>query len=346
MTFNPVDQAILNMLKVNMGHKNGEKVGIVCQQWGVHLPAETKPAFERSIDLCAKMYDVFLAALGGDKVFLYPYIPEEARSGVDMPLRYKSNLSASKGDPDVLFLPTAFSLTHTDFRREFTAKGARIASMPTFTLEMFAEDGPMNTDYLALEQKCRKIADALKDSSSGLVHITGERTDIVVEIDPKLIHKSLGMLTKRGEWGNLPGAETYVVPVFKGKRSNGYFTVPPGWGGPFALTEELTFYVEEGCFTEVEGKSAVSRDYIQEQIAPLLFQKEGYNVLAELGFGVNPQINARSIQKFGWSALLAEKIGNSVHFANGNSKGMGGENDVPVHIDWVVPEVNINYNYP
>lgn len=342
---NPADQAILKMLKVNMGHKNGERVGIVCQQWGAHLPPETRPAFERSADLCQRMYEVILGALGKDKVFLYSYIPEEARSGVDVPLRYKSDWLAARSDTDILFLPTAFSLTHTDFRREFTAKGARIASMPTFTLDMFAEDGPMNTDYLALEQKCREIADALKDSSKGLVHIIGKGTSMVVEINKKLIHKSLGMLTKRGEWGNLPGAETYVVPVFKGERSNGYFTVPQGWGGPFALPEELTFYVEEGCFTAVEGKSAASKDYIRDHIAPLLFQKEGYNVLAELGFGANPQINAQSIQKFGWSALLAEKIGDSVHFANGNSKGMGGENDVPVHIDWVVPEVKICYNY-
>ena len=335
----------MNMLKVNMGHRNGEIVGIVCQQWDAHLPPETQPAFERSTDLCQRMYEVFLSGLGKDKVFLYSYIPDEARHGMDIPSKFKSDLLASRGNTDVLFLPTAFSLTHTDFRREFTVKGTRIASMPTFTLGMFAEDGPMNADYTALDRKCREIAAALSDSSKGLVHIIGKGTNMIVEINPQLIHRSSGMLTKKGDYGNLPGAETYVVPVFKGERSNGYFTVPQGWGGPFALAEELTFYVENGCFTSVEGKSAGSKDYVQDKIAPLLFQKEGYNVLAELGFGVNPKVNAQSLRKFGWSALLAEKIGDSVHFANGNSKGMGGENDVPVHIDWVVPEVKICYNY-
>ncbi|MGB4704322.1 MAG: hypothetical protein WBI18_04510 [Candidatus Saccharicenans sp.] len=40
---------------------------------------------------------------------------------------------------------------------------------------------------------------------------------------------------------------------------------------------------------------------------------------------------------------MAEKIFGSIHFANGNSKGMGGRNDVPVHIDWVVPNVRAEY---
>jgi len=44
-----------------------------------------------------------------------------------------------------------------------------------------------------------------------------------------------------------------------------------------------------------------------------------------------------------WSTLVAEKIGGSAHFANGNSLGMGGKNDVPIHIDWVVPGVELEF---
>jgi len=41
--------------------------------------------------------------------------------------------------------------------------------------------------------------------------------------------------------------------------------------------------------------------------------------------------------------LLAKKIYNTVHFANGRSINIGGDNDVDTHIDWVVPVTNIDY---
>ena len=70
-----------------------------------------------------------------------------------------------------------------------------------------------------------------------------------------------------------------------------------------------------------------------------------FDVLAELGIGTNPSLNRDYILRHGWSTLVAEKIGGSAHFANGNSKSMGGVNEVPVHIDWVVDQVEITYDF-
>jgi leucyl aminopeptidase (aminopeptidase T) len=80
-------------------------------------------------------------------------------------------------------------------------------------------------------------------------------------------------------------------------------------------------------------------------IKPILFSQPDFDVMAELGIGTNPNINADYIARKGWTILTAEKISGSAHFANGNSKAMGGKNDVPIHIDWVVPNVTIHYDF-
>jgi leucyl aminopeptidase (aminopeptidase T) len=143
-------------------------------------------------------------------------------------------------------------------------------------------------------------------------------------------------------YDNLPGAEAFAVPRHRG-RTNGYFTVPKGWGGQQPISCEAKFIVKEGVIVDVQGQNSKDQGYIDNEIKPLIFGKPDHNVVAELGIGTNPNVTPQYIKEHGWSALLAEKIIGSAHFANGNSKAMGGRNDVPVHIDWVVPDVRIEF---
>lgn len=329
-----IDQAILNSLKVNMGYKKGERVAIIMQEWNPKFGREVLSRFEKGRTLCLRMFEVFKKAKVD--VELISYTPEEGRSGVDAPQELYERI----GFREIIFMPTVFSLTHTNFRRVQTEKGSRIASMPGFTLEMFEEGGPMNVDYQILHEKTVEIAENLKRSK--YVRIVAEETDITVEIEPELVHVSSGLLDKPGKYGNLPGAEAYVVPVHEG-NSNGYFTVPEGWGGANPIKYKAKFFIKKGRFVDVNAESEEAQEYIEREIKPLIFGGEDFNILAELGIGTNPNITKDYIQKKGWNTLVAEKIFGSAHFANGNSKGMGGKNDVPVHIDWVVPDVKIYF---
>ncbi len=333
---NKIDNAILNSLKVNMGYKEGEKVAIIMQEWNPKFGTEFVQKFNQAKDLCVRIYEVFKNA--NVDVELISYTPEEARSGVDVP----QELYEKTGFKEIIFMPTVFSLTHTNFRRAQSEKGSRIASMPGFTLEMFEEGGPMDVDYHILHEKTVEMAENL--GGSKYVRIVAEGTDITVEIDPELVHVSSGLLDKPGKYGNLPGAEAYVVPVHEGD-SFGYFTVPEGWGGANPLKYKAKFFIEKGRFADVKGESKEAQDYIEKEIKPLIFGGKDFNILAELGIGTNPNITKDYIQRKGWNTLVAEKIFGSAHFANGNSKGMGGKNDVPVHIDWVVPDVKIYFKF-
>jgi len=327
-----VERAIFNSLKINMGYKDGETVAIIMQEWNPKFGREILTKFEKAKGLCLKMYEIFRK--NNVDVELISYMPEEARSGADAPEEVYKKI----GNKEIIFMPTVFSLTHTNFRRVQTEKGSRIASMPGFTLEMYEEGGPMDVDYNLLHKKTEEIAEKLRRGR--FVRIVADETDIKVEIEKGLVHVSSGLLDKPGKYGNLPGAEAYVVPVHEGE-SYGYFTVPSGWGGPNPLRYKVKFFVEKGRFVDLRGESREAQDYIEKEIKPLIFGGENFDILAELGIGTNPNITKDYVKRKGWNTLVAEKIFGSAHFANGNSKGMGGKNDVPVHIDWVVPDVKI-----
>ena len=331
---NPIDQAILNALTVNMGYRKGETVGVVLQEWRSGSGGESREKFRASRELCEKMISVFRES-GVDAVLL-SYVPSEARNGVDAaPKLYES----AKG-LDILFMPTAYSLSHTPFRKAMSAEGIRIASMPGFTLEMFEPGGPMDTDYEKLAKETREIQKQLLGSR--FVRVTAPGTDMRIEIVPETAKASTGMLDQPGAFGNLPGAEAFVLPL-EGGSSGGFFTVPAGWGGPVPLPFPVRFTVNGNRFVKIEGADSKEQAWIDEHIKPLILERKNFDVLAELGIGTNPMLNEAYIAKHGWAILTAEKISGSAHFANGNNAGFGGHNDVPVHIDWVVPGVSIEF---
>ncbi len=336
-----IQDNILQSLYVNMGFKkNSEKVLVIAQTYSNILGEDQEKRVRESF----KCADVMCQVMNRDgaKCDFLTYSPSEPRNGADAPKEIYDDVA--RYNPDVVFMPTAYSLSHTGFRRMMTEKGIRVASMPTFTLEMFAKDGPCSSDQKEMTRLTKETYQKLKESR--LVRVIGPYTDVTIELDPELSHMSDGILTGKGEWGNLPGAESYNVPKHLG-HSNGIITIPRGWGGPFGLEHTIHFDIVNGLFHNPRPKqhTADSTRYVEEKIKPLMFGKgkDGFNVLAELGIGTNPAITQRYIESHGFSILLAEKVYGTAHFANGNSKGMGGKNDVPVHIDWVVPNTIIEY---
>ena len=61
---------------------------------------------------------------------------------------------------DVVFCPTAKSLTHTDARRAASAKGVRIATFPGITKDVMIRG--MNADYKAISKRTIKLAKLLE----------------------------------------------------------------------------------------------------------------------------------------------------------------------------------------
>lgn len=293
-----------------------ERVVIIFQESPVDCPEKYIQDFTDSKEVC----EILLTACKEEGIFaeIASYVPEVLQNGVEPPKSFSVHA-------DIVLAPTVFSITHTSFAKSLDAR--RVATLPGFKPYMFETIGNKEKLLALTSEYYQKLKNAKK------VRVTGDNTDITVDINPELVLRSTGFFDSK-DIENIPGAEVFCVP----KTANGYFTVPAGFGGSKPLPSPVTFIIENGRFVDFKGDAEV----IKKHVLPS-FDGKNFDVLAELGIGTNPNITEEYIQRTGWSTLLAEKIYGSVHFANGNSKGMGGDNDVPIHIDWVVLNVKIDF---
>lgn len=222
---------------------------------------------------------------------------------------------------DVVFCPTAKSLTHTNARRAASAKGVRIATFPGITKDVMIRG--MNADYkkiAALSIKLKKILEKGK-----FVRVTAPAgTDISFSIEGRTAYASKGLFHAKGESGNLPTGETYLAPV-EG-TSNGIFVVDGSMAGLGLIKNaNIKIEVENGYATLISGGK------IANKLRKMLDEvgKDARNI-AEFGIGTNDSAKLSGV------LLEDEKVMGTIHIALGNNVSMGGSVNVPIHLDGVV----------
>ena len=86
------------------------------------------------------------------------------KSGAEPPLMVAQSMLAA----DVVVAATAHSLTHTQARKRACAAGARIATMPGITVDMFA-GGALAADYEKIAERTAKLADRLTNAKEAIL---------------------------------------------------------------------------------------------------------------------------------------------------------------------------------
>lgn len=322
-----VENAILNMLKVNMGLKSGERLLAVTdvpnlEQWSTKGQPFLVLMSRRAM-LSRIVAAVAQERMVGVEVEFLPF-PSTGRNAVEPPAKVAERMKAA----GVVIMITSFSLSHTDAREEACRAGARIASMPRFIPEMFYPNGPMDADYTGIEQLTQRIAAVLTPAKQ--VHVTCPAgTDITFSIDGRPGQVDAGIYTQPGAWGNLPAGEAYCIPL-EG-TANGVIHVTPGWHADLQEPMHLTF--KDGQLVELYGGGAVGdelRDILRTEIDEEPYQSR--RNLGEFAVGTNP--NARRID----ITVEAEKIKGTVHMAVGDNAHMGGLVNADYHQDFVIPQ--------
>ena len=230
---------------------------------------------------------------------------------------------------DVVFCPTTKSLTHTDARRNASAKGVRVATFPGITKEVMIRG--LNADYkkiAALTNKLKKRFEKTKE-----VRVTAPNgTDITMDITGRTAIASKGLFHKKGESGNLPTGETFAAPV-EGK-SNGVFVVDGSMSGIGVMgKEKIKIEVEKGYATKITGGSKAKK-----LVATLdKYGKKARNI-AEFGVGTNDSV------KLSGNLLEDEKVKGTIHIALGNNLTMGGSVSVPIHLDGVIKKPTVYFD--
>jgi leucyl aminopeptidase (aminopeptidase T) len=224
---------------------------------------------------------------------------------------------------DVQILVTEKSLTHTRARREATAKGARIATMPSITEDI--ANRCLDVDYDALKKESVRLCDIIKGSRAVRV-TTKQGTDITFKVGSGTIFgRDGGIFDYPGAVGNLPEGEISFAP----ETCEGTYVVDASFPDLGLLDSPLTFTVKQGTVQKITGAKADKVVQRLDAAGPRAYR------VAELGIGLNPKAKVIG------NILEDEKVIGTVHIAVGNNLSYGGDNDVPLHLDGVITRPDI-----
>ena len=329
---NNIRQAVINMFKVNMGLRPGEKVLVVTNypekdHWITYDISLLEDIVNRSL-LARIVYDIASEEFRDNEVRFLTY-PLTGRHGAEPPSYVGDEMSKYH----VVIAITSFSLSHTNAREKATRSGARLASMPGFTADMFLPEGPMSADYKWVSTFSRKLAKYLEGSKHIRV-VTETGTDIEFSVEGRGWDVDDGIYDKPGAWGNLPAGEVYIAPV-EGS-AYGRIVVEKRWYP--RLKEDMILHVHGGLVVDVEGGGDIG-DYFREVLGlkPKIDDEvhRARRNIAEFGIGTNPKAKRPD------NVLEAEKILGTIHIAIGDNKHFGGRVEADLHEDFVIPRPTV-----
>lgn len=197
-------------------------------------------------------------------------------------------------------------------------KNGRICMMPGLTRDMM--ERLVNIDFQEMEEFTKKVVRTLQDADEVIIE-NPAGTRIEFSVKGRKWSQDVGDISRKGKHGNLPAGECYTAPVeetFTGKLVISLIDDKIGWG-------EMEF--ERGKLVRSSGKGIA-------EILKNIGGDETGKIIGEFGIGTNRQ--ARITENM----LEAEKAFGTVHFAIGDSYGLG-KNKSRHHYDALVDKVTI-----
>ncbi|MDY6769542.1 MAG: aminopeptidase [Candidatus Nanohaloarchaea archaeon] len=255
----------------------------------------------------------------------HDYMEYEApeRHGQEPPERVAAELQAA----DVFIAPTQKSITHTAAVHEATEAGARGATLPGITAEIWTTS--LLADYDEVARLCREVYDRISGADRVTV-TTPSGTDLAFEVTQDYYRKDTGLIHGPGDAGNLPAGETFGAPV----NASGTLVVDHLPGTP------------EGTRIEIEDNRAVAVEHPDGEtsgLAEAFAEVDGARNVAEFGVGTNPAATLIG------NILQDEKVLGTVHVAFGDNTSMvpegdGNRVDAEIHQDTVCQEPTVRFD--
>ncbi|MEA4881831.1 MAG: aminopeptidase [Synergistaceae bacterium] len=219
---------------------------------------------------------------------------------------------------DVVVAATGTSLTHTQAKKNACKAGARVATMPRITEDMFFH-GPIVADYQKVAELTERVTLLLHDAEEAELHSGG--CTLRMSLRGRRGIPSTGIYRNRGESGNLPSGEAYIAPV-EG-TAEGEVLIDGSFAGLGVLQAPLKLTFSRGMMVKIEGPDAARLD-------ALLGDNPLARNLAELGIGTNDKARVTGV------ILEDEKIYGTVHIALGSNDTFGGEVAAGIHVDGII----------
>jgi leucyl aminopeptidase (aminopeptidase T) len=180
----------------------------------------------------------------------------------------------------------------------------------------------LTANYESIAALTKRVAAKLSRGSKFKVE-SALGTSLRLERQGRSVGADTGLLTKRGDFGNLPAGEAFFAPM-EG-TANGKIVFDGSVADLGKLTEPIELQVEDGI-ARILSSSAAAQELERYLSA---HGPDAYNI-AELGIGTNDRAIVSG------DTLEDEKVLGTVHIALGNNAGMGGTVNVPIHLDGVI----------
>jgi leucyl aminopeptidase (aminopeptidase T) len=289
----------MKFLKASLGIKKGETVLIVTD--------DEKLKIAEAIERAAKK-------LSNEVLMLK--MPPRLQHGEEPP----KAVSEAMKSADVVIIPTTKSLSHTDARKAACKAGARIASMPGITQQMFRRGG-LRADYTKVKSISESVANRLTRAKEVRIK-TREGCDFTARLTGRKGVADTGILKKKGDFGNLPAGEGFIAP--KEKKSDGTLVFDGSFAGIGVLTKPIKVTIKKGRAVKIEGDGGKLKKMLTN----------GDNI-AEVGIGTNPRA------KLIGNVLEDEKVMGTAHVAFGDNHTFGGKVKANVHLDGIIKRPDI-----
>lgn len=298
-----LDRAVRTILRDCLRVEPGEEVLVICN-----------PVTE---DIGALMR---IEAEGDGAWATLAVISELDSNGAEPPTPVAAAMVAA----DVVLAPTIQSLSHTSARRAANRAGVRVATLPGVTEDMLAR--LMNADMRKLRRRGSAVAQALADGAEARITCR-HGSDLRLGLEGRTPIADAGELGKRGAFGNLPCGEAFVSPL-EGSVE-GTLVVDGSIAGVGRVETPVELTIRGGHLTDATGPEGAT---LLELLT--VHGEDGTNV-AELGIGTNEEATLTG------NILEDEKILGTAHVAFGASAAIGGNVQVPVHLDCVIVEPTV-----
>jgi leucyl aminopeptidase (aminopeptidase T) len=216
---------------------------------------------------------------------------------------------------DVFIAPTKKSISHTAARINANKAGARGATLPGITEEVWKSS--LQADYSQVGEITDTVWDILAEHEEIRVK-TPSGTDLRLWVDMEYFDKDIGLIHEAGDFGNLPAGEVDGGVL----KAEGTLVIDHA---PF-LPED-----NESAELEIKGTEVVAVKNAGQKLRDAFDKVEGSRNIAEFGFGTNPEATLIG------NILQDEKVLGTIHIAFGDNTSYfpeSHERHSPCEIHW------------
>jgi leucyl aminopeptidase (aminopeptidase T) len=243
----------------------------------------------------------------------------------------KSEVAEAMTQSDLVIGFTKMSIAHTKARQNLCQNGGRYLSLPGFSRQLLT-DPCIQADFKGQFQLTKAITEAFSAGSTVQAK-TAAGTDVRLGIEGRIGNCCPGFVNDNYNLGSPPDIESNVSPVEN--LSEGVAVID----GSVACDEigllevPLTLHIAGGRVVKVTSSR---QDYVEKvnHLFARINNPKAY-VLAECGIGLNP------LAKLTGNMLTDEGCMGNVHFGFGSNITVGGQNDVPFHVDFIMKDASL-----